>query len=66
MIDMMALHGLRTIEVQRANLEDLTDRGENFALIVRGKTRDRLVYLRPDTGTRMKEYLVLRGEVAAR
>jgi len=64
MIDMMALHGLRTIEVQRANLEDLTDRGENFALIVRGKTRDRLVYLRPDTGIRMKEYLVLRGEVA--
>jgi len=64
MIDVMALHGLRTIEVQRANLEDLTDRGENFALIVRGKTRDRLVYLRPDTGIRMKEYLVLRGEVA--
>ena len=64
MIDVMALHGLRTIEVQRANVEGLTDRGKNFALIVRGKTRDRLVYLRPDTGARVKEYLTLRGEVA--
>ena len=45
MIDMMVLHGLRTIEVQRANLDDLTNKGENFALVVRGKTRDRLVYL---------------------
>jgi integrase len=60
---MMALHGLRTIEVQRANVEDLTDKGVNFALVVRGKTRDRLVYLRPDTGARMKEYVTLRGEV---
>jgi site-specific recombinase XerD len=62
MIDMMALHALRTIEVQRANVEDLTDRGEHLALLARGKTRDRLVYLRPDTGARMKEYLMLRGE----
>jgi site-specific recombinase XerD len=64
MIDMMALHALRTIEVQRANVEDLTERGENFALIVRGKTRDRLVYLRPDTGARIREYMTLGGEVA--
>jgi integrase len=64
MIDMMALHALRTIEVHRANVEDLSDKGENFALIVRGKTRDRVVYLRPDTGARMKEYVTLRGETA--
>ena len=61
MIDMMVLHGLRTIEVQRANVEDLTDKGENMALAVRGKTRDRLVYLRPDTAARMKEYVTLGG-----
>ena len=64
MIDMMALHGLRTIEVQRANVEDLTDLGVNFALVVRGKTRDRLVYLRPDTRARMQEYVALGGETA--
>ena len=64
MIDMMALHGLRTIEVQRANVEDLTDKGEHFALVVRGKTRDRLVYLRPDTRARMQEYVALGGETA--
>jgi site-specific recombinase XerD len=64
MIDMMALHGLRTIEVQRANTEDLVDKGENFALLVRGKTRDRLVYLRPDTRARMEEYVALGGETA--
>ena len=64
MIDMMALHGLRTVEVQRANVEDLADRGQNFVLTVRGKTRDRLVYLRPDTGARLKEYMRLGDEVA--
>ena len=64
MVDMMALHALRTVEVQRANVEDLTDKGDHLALILRGKTRDRLVYLRPDTGARMKEYLRLRGETA--
>jgi integrase len=56
--------GLRTIEVRRANVEDLTDKGANFALVVRGKTRDRLVYLRPDTRARMQEYVALGGETA--
>jgi integrase len=65
MIGMMALYGLRTIEVQRANVEDLADKGENFALLARGKIRDRVVYLRPDTGGQIKEYVALRGEVAA-
>jgi integrase len=50
-VSMMALHGLRTIEVHRANLEDLTDKGEHLVLLVRGKTRDRIVYLRPDTAS---------------
>jgi site-specific recombinase XerD len=63
MVMMMALQALRTIEVHRANVEDLTQKGEHVALLVRGKTRDRLVYLRPDTAARMKEYLTLRGEV---
>ncbi|MCW5978468.1 MAG: hypothetical protein KIT09_10340 [Bryobacteraceae bacterium] len=28
---------------------------------MRGKTRDRMVYLRPDTAKRIREYLALRG-----
>ena len=63
MISMMALQGLRTVEVQRANVEDLTEKGENLVLLVRGKTRGRIVYLRPDTAERLKAYLALRGEV---
>jgi len=63
MVSMMALQGLRTVEVHRANVEDLTERGEHLVLLVRGKTRDRIAYLRPDTGKRLKEYLALRGKV---
>jgi integrase/recombinase XerD len=63
MVTMMALQALRTIEVHRANVEDLTEKGGNLALLVRGKTRDRIAYLRPDMGRRVKEYLALRGEV---
>lgn len=63
MVTMMALQGLRTIEVHRANVEDLTEKGESVTLLVRGKTRDRVAYLRPDMGRRVKEYLALRGTV---
>ena len=63
MVSMMALQALRTVEVYRANLEDLLEKGEHLTLLVRGKTRDRIIYLRPDTAVRMKEYLALRGEV---
>jgi integrase/recombinase XerD len=63
MVSMMSLQALRTIEVHRANVEDLTEKGGNLALLVRGKTRDRIAYLRPDMGRRLKEYLALRGTV---
>ena len=48
MVGMMALQALRTIEVQRANVEDLTEKGEHLVLLVRGKTKDRIAYMRPD------------------
>jgi site-specific recombinase XerD len=64
MLSFMALHGLRTIEVHRASVEDLTERGGHAALLVRGKVRDRLTYLRPDTAQTLARYLALRGEVA--
>jgi site-specific recombinase XerD len=62
LVELMALHGLRTIEVYRANVEDLTDKGANLSLLLRGKTRDRIVYLRPDTAVKVKQYVTLRGE----
>ncbi|MBM3746499.1 MAG: integrase, partial [Acidobacteria bacterium] len=65
MIGMMALQGLRTIEVARASVEDLTERGEHMVLLVRGKTKDRLAYLRPDTAERLRAHLGLRGRVEA-
>ena len=58
----MALQALRTIEVHRANLEYLLEKGEHLTLLVRGKTRDRIAYLRPDTARRMKEYVALLGQ----
>jgi site-specific recombinase XerD len=63
MVTMMALQGLRTIELRRANVEDLTERGEHLVLLVRGKTRDRIVYLRPDMAERLRAYLALRGDI---
>jgi site-specific recombinase XerD len=64
MVSMMALQALRTIEVHRANLEDLLEKGEHLTLLVRGKTRDRIAYLRPDTARRMKEYVALCGQAS--
>ena len=64
MVSMMALQGLRTVEVHRANLEDLLEKGEHLTLLVRGKTRNRIAYLRPDTAKRMKEYVALCGQVS--
>jgi site-specific recombinase XerD len=61
MVSMMSLQALRTIEVHRANIEDLLEKGAHLTLLVRGKTRDRIIYLRPDTAERMKHYVALRG-----
>ena len=63
MVSMMALQALRTIEVHRANVEDLNEKGENLVLLVRGKTKDRIAYMRPDTAERLKEYMALRGKI---
>jgi integrase/recombinase XerD len=55
MVSPMSLQALRTIAVHRANVEDLTEKGGGLALLVRGKSRDRIAYLRPDMGLRVKE-----------
>ena len=63
MIGLMALQGLRTIEVARTSVEDLTEKGEHLVLLVRGKTKDRIAYLRPDVAARLREFLAIRSMV---
>lgn len=64
LLALLALQGLRTVEITRANVEDLYT-GEPVVLRVRGKTRDRLLPLRADLATVLQAYLDARGAVAS-
>ena len=44
----------------RANVEDLTHKREHLIPLVRGKTCNRIAYLRADNATHIKDYLALR------
>lgn len=64
MLMLMFSAGLRTIEVSRANVEDLRPRGEHSVIYVQGKGHeDRRIYVRisPDTEKAVREYLKARG-----
>jgi site-specific recombinase XerD len=63
LLALLGLQGLRTIEIERANVVDLELRGDSTALLVHGKGRDRLVYLRPDVLDVLDEYISLRSNV---
>lgn len=59
--------GLRTIEVSRANVEDLRTVGDDLALYVQGKGKvDKNVFVKvaPLAEKAIREYLVARGHVA--
>lgn len=60
MLALMGLHGLRTVETERAKATNL-QHGDATALLVRGRGRDRLVYLRPDVAEAVSDYLYMRG-----
>lgn len=63
---LMLTAGLRTVEVSRANVEDLRARGDITVLYVQGKGRDEkdaFVKIRPHTETAIREYLRARGDV---
>jgi len=62
LLALLALHGLRTVEIERANVDDVERRGEHTLLLVRGKGHDRLVYLRPDVATAIAEYRAVRKD----
>ena len=58
--------GLRTIEVERANVEDLTDAGDYYTLAVMGKgheSKDQTVKVARPVATLICKYLAARGEV---
>jgi hypothetical protein len=63
LLALLAVQGLRTVEVARANVEDLYH-GDPVVLRVRGKTRDRVLPLRPDLAAVLQAYLAARGAVA--
>jgi len=57
------LQGLRTVEIQRANRDDLQNRPDSWALLVRGKYHDRLVYLRADIADALNLYIASQTRV---
>ncbi len=63
-VRLFGLQGLRTVEIECANRDDVQHRGEGMALLVRGKTRDRLVHLRPNISNAIAAYFAVRGAVA--
>jgi site-specific recombinase XerD len=65
LLGLLGLQALRTIELMRANVDDLQRRGDDWALLVHGKVHDRLVFLRPDVADALRGYLAARGRVQA-
>ena len=62
-VGLMAIHGLRRVEVHRLNHSDLQIEGDNACLVVTGKANKvRRVYLRPDTFASIMAYT--RGKTA--
>lgn len=67
MLELMTMRGLRTIEVARANVEDLKRRGDKYVLYVQGKgyaDKGDFVMLSDSIYRRIWLYLFERGEVA--
>jgi site-specific recombinase XerD len=64
LLGLLGLQALRTVEITRANVDDLQRHGESWALLVHGKYHDRLVFLRPDVAEAVRGYLTARGTIA--
>ncbi|MDY6849979.1 MAG: tyrosine-type recombinase/integrase [Thermodesulfobacteriota bacterium] len=61
MIGLMALEGLRRVEIVRACVSDIEPDGEGLRLLVHGKGRERFIYPREDTALALQQFLALRG-----
>lgn len=67
-IALMLTTGLRTIEVSRANIEDMRTVGDSTVLYIQGKGRDdknEYVKIAPPVETAIREYLMKREAAAA-
>jgi site-specific recombinase XerD len=65
LLALLSLQVLRTVEITRANVGDLQLRDDHWALLVRGKGHDRLIYLREDVAQAVHAFLERRGMVRA-
>lgn len=66
MLALMITGGLRTIEVSRANVEDLRAAGDDTALYIQGKGREEktdYVKIQPQVEDALRAYLTARGTV---
>jgi len=63
MIGLMALEGLRRVEIVRACVSDIGSDLEGLRLLVHGKGKERFIYPREDTARVLQEYLAVRGAV---
>jgi len=61
MIGLMALEGLRRVEIVRACVVDIEPGGDGLRLLVHGKGKDRFIYPRDDTAQVISDYLAARG-----
>ena len=60
LIAVMVMEGCRTVEMHRANIEDIVRRGDDLGLRVSGKRSLRIVPLIPDLVTLLERYLQAR------
>jgi len=61
---LMALHGLRVVEVVRLRVDDVQLSPDGMALRVRGKRHARIVHVRPDVARVVVRYLEARTHIA--
>jgi integrase/recombinase XerC/integrase/recombinase XerD len=63
MIGLMALEGLRRVEIVRACVEDIEPQQDGLRLLIHGKGKERFIFPREDTAQVLRDYLVVRGAV---
>lgn len=61
MIGLMALEGLRRVEIVRACVSDIERDAEGLRLLVHGKGKERFIYPREDTARALQDFLIGRG-----
>lgn len=63
MVALMALEGLRRVEICRANVDDIEETDSGARILVHGKGKDGYIYPREDTVACIRDYLAQRGPV---